>query len=141
MYLGIILAIVMWKFSYYVTDPLVHSWVGWIWIWLEENSISQTLIDSIQSTAFMTRPSPSCGHIVKIIGTLDFRIVIGTFFSFHCLFLHFMYLLCRWVSKLIRKRHESSVTSVSWHPDNVSLSFSCTCIYICLLYTSPSPRD
>ncbi|RYR58510.1 hypothetical protein Ahy_A05g024310 [Arachis hypogaea] len=23
-----------------------------------------------------------------------------------------------WVSKLIRKRHDSSVTSVSWHPDN-----------------------
>ncbi|WZZ50074.1 hypothetical protein YC2023_050181 [Brassica napus] len=25
----------------------------------------------------------------------------------------------RWVSKLIRKRHESSVTSVAWHPNNV----------------------
>jgi actin related protein 2/3 complex subunit 1A/1B len=24
-----------------------------------------------------------------------------------------------WVSKLIRKRHESSVTSVAWHPNNV----------------------
>lgn len=26
----------------------------------------------------------------------------------------------RWVSKLIRKRHSSSVTSVAWHPNNVS---------------------
>lgn len=25
----------------------------------------------------------------------------------------------RWVSKLIRKRHESSVTNVAWHPNNV----------------------
>ncbi|CAA2987655.1 GPI-anchor transamidase [Olea europaea subsp. europaea] len=27
-----------------------------------------------------------------------------------------------WVSKLIRKRHESSVTSVAWHPNNVRVS-------------------
>jgi len=30
--------------------------------------------------------------------------------------------LCyRWISKVIRKRHESSVTSLAWHPNNVSL--------------------
>lgn len=29
----------------------------------------------------------------------------------------------RWVSKVIRKRHESSVTSVAWHPNNVSFLF------------------
>ena len=28
--------------------------------------------------------------------------------------------ILRWVSKLIRKRHESSVTNVAWHPNNVS---------------------
>ena len=26
----------------------------------------------------------------------------------------------RWISKVIRKRHESSVTSLAWHPNNVS---------------------
>nr|XP_007146393.1 hypothetical protein PHAVU_006G036500g [Phaseolus vulgaris]ESW18387.1 hypothetical protein PHAVU_006G036500g [Phaseolus vulgaris] len=32
----------------------------------------------------------------------------------------------RWVSKLIRKRHDSSVTSVSWHPDNILLATTST---------------
>ncbi|KAG4920933.1 hypothetical protein JHK84_049784 [Glycine max] len=31
-----------------------------------------------------------------------------------------------WVSKLIRKRHDSSVTSVSWHPDNILLATTST---------------
>ncbi|XP_022632120.1 actin-related protein 2/3 complex subunit 1A isoform X4 [Vigna radiata var. radiata] len=31
-----------------------------------------------------------------------------------------------WVSKLIRKKHNSSVTSVSWHPDNVLLATTST---------------
>ncbi|KAJ0230176.1 Actin-related protein 2/3 complex subunit 1B [Hirschfeldia incana] len=31
-----------------------------------------------------------------------------------------------WVSKLIRKRHESSVTSVAWHPNNVLLATTST---------------
>lgn len=31
-----------------------------------------------------------------------------------------------WVSKLIRKRHDSSVTSVAWHPDNILLATTCT---------------
>jgi hypothetical protein len=30
-------------------------------------------------------------------------------------------LCCRWISKVIRKRHESSVTSLAWHPNNVSV--------------------
>lgn len=28
---------------------------------------------------------------------------------------------CRWVSKLIRKKHHSTITSVAWHPNNVSI--------------------
>lgn len=36
----------------------------------------------------------------------------------------FDFLLCyRWISKVIRKKHESSVTSVAWHPNNVSIIF------------------
>ncbi|CAN6826579.1 unnamed protein product [Brassica oleracea] len=31
-----------------------------------------------------------------------------------------------WVSKLIRKRHESSVTSVAWHPNNILLATTST---------------
>ncbi|XP_057731315.1 actin-related protein 2/3 complex subunit 1A-like [Arachis stenosperma] len=31
-----------------------------------------------------------------------------------------------WVSKLIRKRHDSSVTSVSWHPDNILVASTST---------------
>ncbi|CAL0309727.1 unnamed protein product [Lupinus luteus] len=31
-----------------------------------------------------------------------------------------------WVSKLIRKRHDSSVTSVSWHPNNILLATTST---------------
>ncbi|KAF3335470.1 actin-related protein 2/3 complex subunit 1B-like protein [Carex littledalei] len=31
-----------------------------------------------------------------------------------------------WVSKLIRKRHDSSVTSVAWHPDNILLATTST---------------
>lgn len=31
-----------------------------------------------------------------------------------------------WVSKLIRKRHDSSVTSVAWHPNNVFLATTST---------------
>ncbi|KOM51409.1 hypothetical protein LR48_Vigan09g006800, partial [Vigna angularis] len=31
-----------------------------------------------------------------------------------------------WVSKLIRKKHNSSVTSVSWHPDNILLATTST---------------
>nr|VDD14285.1 unnamed protein product [Brassica rapa] len=31
-----------------------------------------------------------------------------------------------WVSKLIRKRHESSVTNVAWHPNNVLLATTST---------------
>lgn len=31
-----------------------------------------------------------------------------------------------WVSKLIRKRHDSSVTSVAWHPDNIFLATTST---------------
>jgi actin related protein 2/3 complex subunit 1A/1B len=31
-----------------------------------------------------------------------------------------------WVSKLIRKRHHSSVTSVSWHPNNILLATTST---------------
>ncbi|CAN6834368.1 unnamed protein product [Brassica oleracea] len=31
-----------------------------------------------------------------------------------------------WVSKLIRKRHESSVTSVTWHPNNILLATTST---------------
>lgn len=31
-----------------------------------------------------------------------------------------------WVSKLIRKRHDSSVTSVSWHPDNILIATTST---------------
>ncbi|KAI4306049.1 hypothetical protein L6164_029361 [Bauhinia variegata] len=31
-----------------------------------------------------------------------------------------------WVSKLIRKRHDSSVTSVSWHPNNILLASTST---------------
>ncbi|KAK4749821.1 hypothetical protein SAY87_027270 [Trapa incisa] len=31
-----------------------------------------------------------------------------------------------WVSKLIRKRHNSSVTSVSWHPNNILLATTST---------------
>jgi hypothetical protein len=31
------------------------------------------------------------------------------------------YLLGRWVAKLIKKGHSSSVTGVAWHPNNVSL--------------------
>lgn len=31
-----------------------------------------------------------------------------------------------WVSKLIRKRHESSVTSVAWHPNNVLIATTST---------------
>ncbi|GFZ05722.1 actin-related protein C1B [Actinidia rufa] len=33
---------------------------------------------------------------------------------------------CRWVSKLIRKRHDSSVTSVAWHPNNILLATTST---------------
>ncbi|KAK6141558.1 hypothetical protein DH2020_024690 [Rehmannia glutinosa] len=32
----------------------------------------------------------------------------------------------RWVSKLIRKRHDSSVTSVAWHPNNILLATTST---------------
>ncbi|KAJ4982022.1 hypothetical protein NE237_032859 [Protea cynaroides] len=31
-----------------------------------------------------------------------------------------------WVSKLIRKKHDSSVTSVAWHPDNILLATTST---------------
>ncbi|KAL6564019.1 Actin-related protein 2/3 complex subunit 1A [Orobanche hederae] len=31
-----------------------------------------------------------------------------------------------WVSKIIRKRHDSSVTSVAWHPDNILLATTST---------------
>lgn len=31
-----------------------------------------------------------------------------------------------WVSKLIRKRHDSSVTSVAWHPNNILLATTST---------------
>ncbi|XP_054799025.1 actin-related protein 2/3 complex subunit 1B-like isoform X1 [Prosopis cineraria] len=31
-----------------------------------------------------------------------------------------------WVSKLIRKKHESSVTSISWHPNNILLATTST---------------
>ncbi|XP_051152150.1 actin-related protein 2/3 complex subunit 1A-like isoform X1 [Andrographis paniculata] len=31
-----------------------------------------------------------------------------------------------WVSKVIRKRHDSSVTSVAWHPDNILLATTST---------------
>ncbi|XP_057994196.1 actin-related protein 2/3 complex subunit 1B isoform X12 [Hevea brasiliensis] len=31
-----------------------------------------------------------------------------------------------WVSKLIRKRHDSSVTSVAWHPNNIFLTTTST---------------
>ncbi|KAK4487114.1 hypothetical protein RD792_006429, partial [Penstemon davidsonii] len=31
-----------------------------------------------------------------------------------------------WVSKLIRKRHDSSVTSVAWHPNNIFLATTST---------------
>ncbi|KAG0453145.1 hypothetical protein HPP92_025809 [Vanilla planifolia] len=31
-----------------------------------------------------------------------------------------------WVSKLIRKRHDSSVTSVAWHPDNIFVATTST---------------
>lgn len=43
---------------------------------------------------------------------------------FVSLYLQFCNFICfRWVSKLIRKRHDSSVTSVAWHPDNVRVDF------------------
>ncbi|CAI5946618.1 unnamed protein product, partial [Closterium sp. NIES-65] len=32
----------------------------------------------------------------------------------------------RWVSKVIRKKHASSVTSVAWHPNNLLLATTCT---------------
>ncbi|WZZ54842.1 hypothetical protein YC2023_054949 [Brassica napus] len=34
--------------------------------------------------------------------------------------------LAKWVSKLIRKRHESSVTNVAWHPNNILLATTST---------------
>jgi hypothetical protein len=34
-----------------------------------------------------------------------------------------IFICFRWVSKIIRKRHDSSVTSVAWHPDNVCTDF------------------
>ncbi|XP_039045785.1 actin-related protein 2/3 complex subunit 1A-like [Hibiscus syriacus] len=34
--------------------------------------------------------------------------------------------VCRWVSKVIRKKHNSSVTGVSWHPNNILLATTST---------------
>jgi hypothetical protein len=41
--------------------------------------------------------------------------------------------LSRWVSKLIRKRHDSSVTGVAWHPNNVR-NFSVYDIFLCIYF-------
>ncbi|GJN22556.1 hypothetical protein PR202_gb10134 [Eleusine coracana subsp. coracana] len=42
-----------------------------------------------------------------------------------------------WISKVIRKRHESSVTSLAWHPNNVSVLvfvYDVFLLCLCLLY-------
>ncbi|CAN7018586.1 unnamed protein product [Brassica oleracea var. botrytis] len=40
--------------------------------------------------------------------------------------INFGFFLGMWVSKLIRKRHESSVTNVAWHPNNILLATTST---------------
>ncbi|XAR49515.1 hypothetical protein NMG60_11032748 [Bertholletia excelsa] len=49
-----------------------------------------------------------------------------------------------WVSKLIRKRHDSSVTSVAWHPNNILLATTSTdgkCRVFSTFIKGVDPRD
>ncbi|OAY75834.1 actin-related protein 2/3 complex subunit 1A-like [Ananas comosus] len=49
-----------------------------------------------------------------------------------------------WVSKLIRKKHNSSVTSVAWHPNNVLLATTSTdgkCRVFCTFIKGVDKRD
>ena len=56
-----------------------------------------------------------CTDLFLAISKVDVTLLICVF---NCLYPALGY---RWISKVIRKRHESSVTSLAWHPNNVSL--------------------
>jgi hypothetical protein len=45
-----------------------------------------------------------------------------TFASNYSLFCDLLHLTHWWVSKLIKKKHDSTVLSVSWHPSNVLIA-------------------
>lgn len=49
-----------------------------------------------------------------------FLVTLTSYSNFSCWCVFQMHSF-RWVSKLIRKRHDSSVTSVAWHPNNVRM--------------------
>lgn len=67
---------------------------------------------------------------------LNFKMHSNFYSEFRNAFQYYFFVCFRWVSKLIRKRHDSSVTSVAWHPDNVCLDFLIVIFYFIILPSS-----
>ncbi|XP_062014775.1 actin-related protein 2/3 complex subunit 1B-like [Rosa rugosa] len=67
-------------------------------------------------------------HVLQKVLTISFDAQLLQICIVFCWFMVnvFIFTFFRWVSKLIRKRHDSSVTSVAWHPNNILLATAST---------------